>query len=404
MILSRYITKISALPVALAASALLWGCAAEEADSPRVPSQEADTQLVLRLTMPQTGNEVTRSTDRTPANVELNVSALRILIFPNDADADPECVVNSPLMLPDKMHVAGAQGDPSDVITYTFGGFSEGSYKIYVIGNIPHDDLRGIVKLSELQGVMLRYSSQLPVAGNLPMIYEEEKDATFTIAPNPTAPAEATLSLKFACVKMSLNILFDKDYTPAGSTDNVGTLYGDNGFKPTAVTLSNVTESVPLLILGQKGKVEGAQTLGLLSSGAFHTDWTETPANADKDADIITPGPKEGADFGAYADSWLWHHTIYLPERYTSTDGQLTLQLEGKLTAADGTETTASVLFEPVKIGVADPDEGVAATDLPRGSYYEVVGHIASKKLDAGQLEIYVKGGEWTVERDTFEF
>lgn len=62
------------------------------------------------------------------------------------------------------------------------------------------------------------------------------------------------------------------------------------------------------------------------------------------------------------------------------------------------------MLFEPVKIGVADPDEGVAATDLPRGSYYEVVGHIASKKLDAGQLEIYVKGGEWTVERDTFEF
>ncbi len=405
MILSRYITKISAVPAALAASALLWGCAADEADAPKVPSQEADAQLVLRLALPSVSRDATRSVDYAPTDDELRVSALRILIFPT-GEADAECVVNSPLMLPERMPVAGAQNNASDVITYTFGGFEEGSsYKIYVVGNIPHDDLRDIVKFSELQNVLLDYSKQLPQAGNLPMIYEEEADATFSIAKNPTAPVEKTLDMKFACVKMSLNLLFDKEYTPAGGT-NVGTLYGENGFKPTAITLSNITEETPLLILGQTAKVAGAQTLEVLPLGGFYTAWDDVPANANKaHADIITPGTAAAAGFGDYADSWLWHHTFYLPENYSSTaDGQLTLQLEGKLTDADGNETTASVLFDPVKIGVEDVDDGVSATELPRGSYYEVVGRIVSKELDAGQLEIYVKAGQWTVERDTFEF
>lgn len=391
MILSRYITKISAVPAALAASALLWGCAADDFDPVHDPSAgyDADTQLVLRLAVPQGETPVTRSVPSAPTKQELAINALHILIFPASGG---EAVVNRPLMIPSEMAVDPDKG----TVTYEFGGFTAGKgYKIFVLGNIPHDDLYAISTEEALRKYIMDYTAELPEAGNLPMVYEETGKSTFEIDENPTAPEVKSLSMKYACVKMKLNLIFDRDHTTSeGQT--VDALYGVNGFKPTTLKLNHVSGKAPLVIYDNKDAVEGDRTLDLLGSGAYYTSWTETPDNDKTGDDIITLGEEATGTFTGYADNWLWQQTLYLPERYTATEGgQMEFELEGTLTAATGEELNATVKFEAVAVGVEDKADNVAATDLPRGSYYEFIGKIASKEVEGNRLNATVTLKKW---------
>ena len=408
MIFSRYINRIAAGTLTAALAAMLWGCATEDFDPMRVTTtdqNDPETQLVLRLAVPGAADTGTRSVESRPTDDELEVKSLRLLIFPSEDGNKAQAVVNTPLMIPSKMAVVGDEENEGSTLTYTFKGFEqEKDYLIYVAGNIPHNVLSGVVTLEELKKVKLDYTSTLPIPGELPMFVAESCDNTFRIEKSATGPTPKELNLEFACVKMQLNLIFDKTYEVENEGTTVGTTYGDNGFKPTAITLSNVTETTPLLHKGNELLAPaGSRTQSLRDKGGFYTDWTDTGKNNDKD-DRITPGTAAGEGFTGYADNWLWQYTFYIPERYTRTGDQLELKLEGKLTDKDGKELTASVLFDPVKIGVTDTDDNVAVTDLPRGSYYEVIGHIASRNLDRGELEIYVKPGEWITVRDEFEF
>ena len=392
MILSRYITKISAVPAALAASALLWGCAADDFDPVHDPSAgyDADTQLVLRLAVPQGETPVTRSVPSAPTKQELAINALHILIFPASGG---EAVVNRPLMIPSEMAVDPDKG----TVTYEFGGFTAGKgYKIFVLGNIPHDHLYAISTEEALRKYIMDYTAELPEAGNLPMVYEETGESTFEIDENPTAPVVKSLSMKYACVKMKLNLIFDRDHTTSeGQT--VDALYGVNGFKPTTLKLNHVSEKAPLVIYDNKELVEGDRTLDLLGSGAYYTSWTENHENDKTGDDIITLGEEATGTFTGYADNWLWQQTLYLPERYTATEGgQMEFELEGTLTAATGEELNATVKFEAVTVGVEDKADNVLATDLPRGSYYEFIGKIASKEVEGNRLNATVTLKDWT--------
>ncbi|MDE5662636.1 MAG: hypothetical protein K2I37_01190 [Muribaculaceae bacterium] len=391
MIFSRYINRIAAGTLTAALAAMLWGCATEDFDPMRVTTTEdydPDTQLVVRLAVPQGAVPATRSVNSAPTSKELDINSLRILIFPAGGG---DCVVNSPLMLPDELAVDPEEGS----VTYQFKGFTPGqAYKIFVVGNLPHDALAAISTEAKLREYIMDYTKKLPEAGNLPMIYEETGESTFEIEQNPTAPVKRTLSMKYACVKVKLNLLFDPDYELADGK-KLGDLYGTAGFKPTTISLSHASEKAPLLIYNQKGKVEGDATISLKDRGAYYTSWTETPDNANKSDDIITLGDAAGGAFTGYAGKWLWQETVYLPERYTETGEPLTFNLEGKLTDAEGNVQNSTVKFESVAIGVADEADGVADTDLPRGSYYEFIGHIASKELEGARLNASVTVKKW---------
>ena len=106
-----------------------------------------------------------------------------------------------------------------------------GTYHIYVVANL-NDVLSGqpIETENALKKVVLNYSSAgkpgMPVCTNIPMIYEPEKDATTgklvetKITPAGNKYTEVIANMKFTCVKVKLNLIFDP--TQKDVKDNFG--------------------------------------------------------------------------------------------------------------------------------------------------------------------------------------
>ena len=377
---------------ALLAGAMLWGCAADdfEALHPSDGGHAADTQLIVRLAIPKgEAAPATRAVDSKPTNDELQINSLHALIFPAVGDGTAKAVVNRPLMVPSDI------SDPeASTVTYEFKGFEKDKgYKVYMIANFGHGFNDNITE-NELKEIILDYTSTLPQAGNLPMVFEPTGESTFHIPAEPTPePITTDISLKYACVKMKINILFDKDYIISGSK-TLGDVYGTRGLRITNVQLNHVSEKSNLIT--DKSSVSGDRTLKFVGSDAttdlspakYYSTWTYEADPSSDTKDQMEPGESTSAPG---ADSWLWQQVVYLPERYAETGDQLELQLEGELT---GAATGTKVLFEePVKIGVEDGD--VAATDLPRGSYYEFIGRVAGMNLEGQELKATVNLKSW---------
>ena len=86
-----------------------------------------------------------------------------------------------------------------------------------------------------------------------------------------TNPAVATLSLKFACVKVKYDLLFDKTFNQD--------IFGDNGMVINSVTVDNVAKSAYLVT----NKTTHADTRdGVSGNGAYYDSYTENQDNAGK--------------------------------------------------------------------------------------------------------------------------
>lgn len=92
-----------------------------------------------------------------------------------------------------------------------------GTYHIYVVANM-NKVLSGIKTEDDLKNIVLDYrptsTTGMPVCTNIPMIYEPEKDATGKLAETMITAAgdkytEVAANLKFTCVKVKLNLIFD---------------------------------------------------------------------------------------------------------------------------------------------------------------------------------------------------
>lgn len=101
-----------------------------------------------------------------------------------------------------------------------------GTYHIYVVANMnkvlsgqtikTEDDLKKIVL-----GYGVGTEPGMPVSTNIPMIYEPEKDAAGNLAETVIAAAgdkytEVAANLKFTCVKVKLNLIFDSSIAEFG--------------------------------------------------------------------------------------------------------------------------------------------------------------------------------------------
>lgn len=281
-----------------------------------------------------------------------------------------------------------------------------GTYHIYVVANMNKVLSDKTIKTEdELQKIVLDYrptsTTGMPVCTNIPMIYEPEKDAAGNLAVTEIKAAgdkytEVAANLKFTCVKVKLNLIFDP------SNPKVATNFGGKPFSINSISADKLS---PFTHLYWGGKFETPtwednaynkiykdgikSTPYEASSGAavYYTDWTgngSLPATNNKD-DIKGTGTAEKV---SPAGKWLFQQTYYLPERYISSAADRSyLTINGKV-------GNSAVNNYRINLGhKKDETSTTEAPVFPRGTFYEITGAI--KTLGNMELDCKVSVKPW---------
>lgn len=279
-----------------------------------------------------------------------------------------------------------------------------GTYHIYVVANM-NKVLRGqtIQTEDELKNIVLNYVAGtepgMPVSTNIPMIYEP-KDVNGNIIDTKIEKSgkkytTVAANLKFTCVKVKLNLLFDP--TAEGSAFNgnrysikdilalklsPSTTLSWNG----AFSNSNVNTDYAK---GFENKVYATPSEASNKGGYYKAgDWTEKADNANvNNKDIITlvQGATPTAAPQNAADKWLFQGTYYLPERYIAkASQQSTLKINGFVNGSFENNYTIKLGHRPTSTEVPT---------FPRGTYYEIIGNI--KSLGNMTLDCNVSVKDW---------
>lgn len=278
-----------------------------------------------------------------------------------------------------------------------------GTYHIYVVANM-NKVLSGqtIKTENELKNIVLGYGvgkePGMPVSTNIPMIYEPKDingKTTETEIKATDKSATVIANLKFTCVKVKLNLIFD----PAEAT----VLSGKN-FSIKNILAQQLTPKTFLCWNGKfsQSEVSKEYAEGFESNqydaannknGLYYPDgaWTRNNDNANiNDKDVITLN--EGAKGSAYpTDStakWLFQGTYYLPERYIANASQQSrLAIEGSINGN---------IDNKYIIPLGHKQDESSTTELPtfpRGTYYEIIGNI--KSLGNATLDCNVSVKDW---------
>lgn len=280
-----------------------------------------------------------------------------------------------------------------------------GTYHIYVVANM-NKVLSGqtIKTEDDLKNIVLNYVAGtepgMPVSTNIPMIYEP-KDVNGNIIDTKIEKSgdkytEVVANLKFTCVKVKLNLLFDP--TAEGSAFkgksyrikdilaqklSPSTTLSWNG----AFSNSNVSADYAK---GFENEVYATPSEASNKGGYYKAgDWTEKADNANvNNKDIITlvQGATPTAAPQNAADKWLFQGTYYLPERYiANASQQSTLKVNGFVNGSFENNYTIKLGHRPTSTEVPT---------FPRGTYYEIIGNI--KSLGNMTLDCNVSVKDWT--------
>lgn len=281
-----------------------------------------------------------------------------------------------------------------------------GTYHIYVVANM-NKVLSGqtIKTENELKNIVLRYGvgtkPGMPVSTNIPMIYEPEKDAAGNLAETVIAAAgdkytEVAANLKFTCVKVKLNLIFDpKD-------PDVATNFGGKPFSINSISADKLSPFTHLYwggnfeaptwpkkedIEAYKEGIPSTQYEASSRAAVYYTDWTDNralPVTNNKD-DIVGTGTAKDAPDNA-AGKWLFQQTYYLPERYISSESDCSyLTINGKV--GDYADNNYRIDLGHKK------DETSTVPVFPRGTFYEITGAI--KTLGNMELDCKVSIKPW---------
>lgn len=280
-----------------------------------------------------------------------------------------------------------------------------GTYHIYVVANM-NKVLSGqpIQTENDLKKIVLSYGvgtePGMPVSTNIPMIYEP-KDVNGNIIDTKIEKSgkkytEVAANLKFTCVKVKLNLIFDP------SNPEVATNFGGKPFSINRILAEKLS---PFTHLYWGGKFETPtwednaynkiykdgikSTPYEASSGAavYYTDWTDNrslPATNNKD-DIKGTGTAEKV---SPAGKWLFQQTYYLPERYISSAADRSyLTINGKVGGSADNN---------YRIDLGHKKDETSTTEVPvfpRGTFYEITGAI--KTLGNMELDCKVSVKPW---------
>ena len=267
-----------------------------------------------------------------------------------------------------------------------------GTYHIYVVANMS-DVLSNqpIKNEDDLKKVTLNYGvgtkPGMPVCTNIPMIYEPEKDATTgklvetKITQSGNKYTEVIANMKFTCVKVKLNLIFDP--TPAEVKANFG---------GKSIIIDNIVANKlsPFTNLYWGGKfVEESLADGEYKSGipsnlynsqtsdapaVYYTDWEDHTLEAETNNknDIVGKGDATSNPVDA-SGKWLFQSTYYLPERYISSAADRSyLTIKGKV---------ANSIDNDYRIDLGHKKDETSNSEVPtfpRGTYYEITGKIKS--------------------------
>ena len=288
-----------------------------------------------------------------------------------------------------------------------------GTYHIYVVANM-NKVLSGknIQTENELQKIVLDYrptsTTGMPVCTNIPMIYEPEKDAAGKLAETEIKAAgdkytEVAANLKFTCVKVKLNLIFDP------KNAEVATNFGGKTFSINSISADKLSPFTHLYWGGKfetptwednaynKTYKEGIPSTPYeASSGAavYYTDWTANrslSATNNKD-DIKGTGTAEKV---SPAGKWLFQQTYYLPERYISSAADRSyLTINGNVGGSVDNNYRINLGHKK--------DETSTVPVFPRGTFYEITGAI--KTLGNMELDCKVSVKPWEMETISADF
>lgn len=267
-----------------------------------------------------------------------------------------------------------------------------GTYHIYVVANMS-DVLSNqpIKNEDDLKKVTLNYGvgtkPGMPVCTNIPMIYEPEKDATTgklvetKITPTGNKYTEVIANMKFTCVKVKLNLIFDPTQADVNANFGGKSIYIDN-------IVANKLSPFTNLYWGGKfvkesladGEYKSGISSNLYDSKAsdapavYYTDWEDHTLEAETNNknDIVGKGDATSNLVDA-SGKWLFQSTYYLPERYISSAADRSyLTIKGKV---------ANSIDNDYRIDLGHKKDETSNSEVPtfpRGTYYEITGKIKS--------------------------
>lgn len=357
----------------------------------------------LQVLVPLVHSNGTRAGESDPAEnltynateEECRINSLRLFAFPINGKGT---LLNEYLGAPGtSFYEPGNFEGGVDVATYTLR-IDPGTYRIYVVANM-EDVLKDqtIDTEDKLKKVVLNYLPEgkpgMPACGNIPMIYEPLKDTNIT---GDSKTTDIVANLKFTCVKVKLNLLFD----PADP--EMQEALKTNGLKINDITANNLSQSTSLVWGGKfyasdKEDVSGIigpkimykQSSEASAAGSFFSNWTRDDTNKNKsNADVITAvGTAAAAPSNInIKDKWLFQGTYYLPERYIKTnDQQSFLTLSSMIGTNDNSYN--------IPLGHTDNPEEPRRT-FPRGTYYEIIGNLKTIGNITLDCQVHVKDWE----------
>ncbi len=290
-----------------------------------------------------------------------------------------------------------------------------GTYHIYVVANmnkVLSGKTKPIQTEDDLKKIVLDYrptsTTGMPVCTNIPMIYEPEKDAAGKLAETVINAAgdkytEVAANLKFTCVKVKLNLIFDPSIAEfGGKTFSINSISAKK-LSPFTHLYWGGTFETPTWEDNAYNKTykEGIKrTPYEASSGAavYYTDWTDNrsaSATNNKD-DIVGTGTAKDAPDNA-AGKWLFQQTYYLPERYISSESdRCYLTINGKVGGS---------VDNNYRINLGHKKDETSTTEVPvfpRGTFYEITGAI--KSLGNMELDCKVSVKPWEMETISADF
>lgn len=395
--------RLADILLSVAALLLLAACT-DDADVYNTPAP-SEGNLCVYVPVTREGDEVKSSLD--PSNPTYNASVeectindLHLYAFPVDGNGT---FLSQELLAPAASNMINEQ-----VASYQLK-IKPGTYRVYVVANMKDVlDVNSITTEGDLKKVVLYYQPMskpgMPVANNIPMIYEPatkaadgtNTDGTITINNTDKTPKTVIANLRFTCVKVCLNLVYDPN------DPNMNLALKSNGLQITDIMGKQLSPQTCLLWDGEftNPDVSSEYATGIESSlydatahtgnGAYYTSWTETPANANvNNEDIITVEGEGVANPVNIKQKWLFRATYYLPERYVAKAAQQSALKIGGAVGGSAIKNSYNINLGHRK----DESSTSEVPTFPRGTYYEIVGRI--KSLGNIDLDCVVGVKDW---------
>ena len=393
--------RLADILLSLAALLLLAACT-DDADVYNTPAS-SEGNLCVYVPVTREGDEVTSSLD--PSNPTYNASVDECKINDLHLYAFP---VGGGTFLSQELPSPEASNMLDEKVASYQLKIKPGTYRVYVVANM-NDVLenKNIATEDDLKDVVLGYTPMskpgMPVANNIPMIYEPESKAADGTATDGVVNIGSTdqtttvvANMRFTCVKVCLNLIYNPE------DPDMNAALKSNGLQISDIIGKRLSPQTSLSWDGKftNPKVSDDYAKGIeptlydatssTGNGAYYTSWTETPANANVNNEDIIKVKGEGVAKPANPkEKWLFRATYYLPERYVAKASQ---QSALKVGGAVG----GSAIANSYNINLGHRKDETSTTEVPtfpRGTYYEIVGRI--KSLGNIDLDCVVGVKDW---------